>query len=444
MLGRRGVLIGAATAAAGGVPVARSGMPGIRQDIARLSPQRVAVLAATIGEMQQRSRADPNDPKGWRANALAHTQVCSSVSNADPAQVHGCWWFLPWHRAFLAVTEWKLRALSGDPALSLPYWNWSTDRRIPAAYARPGSPLANAVRYTPDRDLRAAEVDALMFCARNAPLGVAGLGARSFAARSPEEIPASFGGIAKPNAGGWHGRSRIETIPHNAVHNYAGGESANGALGDMTELSTAAFDPVFFAHHGNLDRLWESWRRDPAHKATEPSDPGFRGKQFVFPWIDGTIVTVPMQDVLDTTRLGYVYDSLDVLRGGMAPAGDDAPPGMAGTKIASSLLRIPSPAARYTLRFSGVQPGDRPLSAEIALARPNDPASAISVGALAMGRAHGAAVYPDTEPFFDVTAAIAALGGPVVEATVLPLALGDAQGLPVFHCTGMRIVAETA
>ena len=269
-------------------------------------PHRLALLEATIGEMQRRSQADPNDPKGWRVNALAHAQVCSAVSNSDDAQVHGCWWFLPWHRAFLAVTEWKLRALSGDPTLSLPYWNWSTDRRIPAPYTRAESPLAQAVRYTPDRDLRAAEVDRLTFDPALARLGVAALGAPFFAARRPADIPASFGGMAKPNAGRWHGHNRMEAIPHNAIHNYAGGEAVDGALGDMTELSTAAFDPVFFAHHGNLDRLWEVWRTDPAHKATEPTDPAFMRKVFVFPWIDGTIVTVPVADTLDTRLLGYV------------------------------------------------------------------------------------------------------------------------------------------
>jgi Common central domain of tyrosinase len=64
-----------------------------------------------------------------------------------------------------------------------------------------------------------------------------------------EQIPLSFGGIAGPNTNRWHGRSRLKMIPHNAVHNYVGGESSSGSLGDMTELATAALDPVLFAHH---------------------------------------------------------------------------------------------------------------------------------------------------------------------------------------------------
>ncbi len=448
-LPRRSVLSGLVASGAAGM-----GMGGIaissptaapipvRQDISLLLPARLAALEAAIGEMQSRSRRDPADPKGWRVNALAHTHVCSTVSNADLAQVHGCWWFLPWHRAFLAVTEWKLRALSGDPTLALPYWNWSTDRRLPAPFTRAGSALADAVRCTPDRDLRGVEVDHLTFDPVRAPLGVAGLEARSFTARTLEAIPTSFGGIAKPNAGGWHGRSRMETVPHNAIHNYVGGEAPDGSVGDMTELADSAFDPIFFAHHGNLDRLWEIWREDPACKATEPTDRDFTTKQFLFPWLDGTIVEVPMADVLDTRRLGYVYDLLAVLRDGAALVRDGAPPDASGPRLAHVVLNVPPGRVRYTLRIGGVEPGNRPLSAEICLGRPGDAASRISVGALAMGIVHSPAVFPDTDPQFDVTAAIRALATPVVDAAVLPLALGAGQqNWPAFRCSGMEIIA---
>ncbi|HEY1932275.1 MAG TPA: tyrosinase family protein [Acetobacteraceae bacterium] len=445
MVPRRGFLTGlgiGGTVVAAGMAAARVTSRPERQDIARLSPQRVALLNATIGEMQRRSRRDPSDPKGWRVNAVAHAHVCSSVSNADPAQVHGCWWFLPWHRAFLAVTEWKLRALSGDPTLALPYWNWSTDRRIPTPFAQAGSALADAVRYTPDRDLRPVEVDRLLFDPVAARRGVAGLAARSFAARTPAAIPNSFGGIAKPNAGGWHGRSRLETIPHNAVHNYVGGEGANGAFGDMTELATAAFDPIFFAHHGNLDRLWEIWRQDPAHRATEPTELDFIQKEFLFPWIDGTIVAVPMRDVLDMGRLGYTYDSLAVLRDGAASEDDALSSIVTSRRLASAILSVPADAAHCVLKIRGVEPGDRPTSVEIALARPGDVASWISVGAIAMGRTHSPATFPDTEPRFDVTAAVGILGARALEVAVLalPLSVGQRDS-PQFRHSTMEIVA---
>jgi Common central domain of tyrosinase len=452
ILPRRGVLsglmvTGGAVAAGLAAPLhagSPAGRVAVREDITRLSaaPQRLARLEEAIGEMQLRSKVDPDDPKGWRVHVHAHTQVCAAVSNSDPAQVHGCWWFLPWHRAFLAVTEWKLRALSGDPMLALPYWNWSTDRRIPAAFTRPGSPLALAERHTADRDLRPVEVDQLLHDDALASLGVAALGARSFVARTPEEIPGSFGGIASPNPAGWHGRSRMETIPHNAIHNYVGGEAADGTLGDMTELATAAADPVFYAHHGNLDRLWELWRQNPARRGTEPA---FAQERFRFPWIDGGVVAVPAKDTLDTRRLGYVYDSLAVERDGIAPAGDAGARVAIRQPLAAATVRLPSGSARRILRITGVSPTDRPLTVEIMLARPGDPLSWISVGAHAMGRKHSIATFPDTELRFDITAAVDRLGTPAVVVSVVPLALGLDQGSwPAFEFAGIEIVGSSA
>src|ERR1700748_1162038 len=116
--------------------------------------------------------------------------------------------------------------------------------------------------------------------------------ARAFRAWTPEQIPHCFGGMATPNANRWHGRSRLETVPHNAVHNYVGGEAANGSLGDMTELATAALAPGFYAHHANIDGRWEAWRSAPLHRGSEPADPVFLERRFVFPWLDGTVVAL--------------------------------------------------------------------------------------------------------------------------------------------------------
>lgn len=447
-LGRRLLLGSAATIAAGSTLASRAAAVAVRRDAASaaLAPRRLASLDAAIGEMQRRSERDPHDPKGWRAHAMEHDAVCAAVSNSDDAQVHACWWFLPWHRAFLAVTEWKLRAISGDPELALPYWNWSNDRTIPRPFLRAESALARAVRYTPDRPLTPVEVDYLGHDAALARLGVAGLGASEFQARTLDRIPLCFGGVAKPNPGRWHGRSRLETIPHNAIHNYVGGEAPDGTLGDMTELSTAALDPLFYAHHGNLDRLWEIWRADPARRATEPNDDAFLQHQFPFLWLDGTIVTVSVADTLDTRRLGYVYDSLSVFRAGLAPADAAAMPGLPRQPLASETLRVPADAGRCTLRIAGVLTSDRPMSVEIVMARPDDPASAIRVGAIAVGRTHGSPpAFPDSEPRFDVSAAVRRLAAPTVMVSVLSLSLGPGHRPPApFVYSAMTLTASPA
>ena len=51
----------------------------------------------------------------------------------------------------------------------------------------------------------------------------------------------------------------LETGPHNSMHVYIG-----GATGDMSFVNSATEDPFFFMLHGNADRIWAQWQRNPA------------------------------------------------------------------------------------------------------------------------------------------------------------------------------------
>jgi polyphenol oxidase len=413
----------------------------VRQDINdfQLDSNRVSVLEAAIREMQDRSIKNANDPKGWLANANAHRDFCATPGLTDPNQIHFCWWFLPWHRAFIAVTERKLREISGDNSVAFPYWNWSTDRRIPVSFARAGSPLSNAVRYTPDRKIRDPEVDYFPTDPGRAKLGVAALGAKAYLARKPAEIGESFGGIARPNPDAAYDNNRLEGIPHGPIHNYVGGANpATNAPGDMTDFKTAARDPIFFSHHGNLDRLWEIWRSDPKKKATEPDSDTFLKHPFAFTWIDGKSMTVTVEETLDTRRLGYVYDSLEVFRPTVAAqeiaAGDrtNLPP------IARETLAVPSvpleagqAPARYILTISGVEKPDRPMTVGVFLKPRGDQSDqpGVAAGSFAAVQ-YGGKIQLSNELRFDVTDAISKLGSPDVTVSLIPYSLGSEAKYP--------------
>jgi polyphenol oxidase len=432
----------------------------IKSDVATFSQdaKRVAVLEAAIKEMQDRSAKDATDPAGWLANADLHRVVCAplgSPENDDPKQAHYGWWVWPWHRAYIWVTEQKIRAVSGDDGFCFPYWNWTNDRFIPAAFTRFGSPLAHAVRYTPMRPLEDAEVDF------NPVLGVGALGVDHFQATDPDDIPHCIGGIVRPNAGNNYGRNRLEGGlggPHPPVHSYVGGtfvETGTPRYGDMTVLATAGRDPAFFLHHGNLDRLWENWRQDPKHRATEPTDDAFLNHSFIFTWLDGSPIEVKMTDILDTKRLGFVYDYLQVFRPGTPPpsalaaqVARAAPlPPVATGRIMLPPVIAATPGGRSYLEIVGLQPPPGPITA-VAVVRPaNAPPGSpgLAVGTLALMMDSGDRVsWADERILFDITDAVKRYGGQEIALELVPqrLSAAPSEAFAPLSYTRLQIVAR--
>ena len=416
--------------------------------------------------MQDASAMNPDNSKGWLANANLHKQFCS-IPDDDSNQIHFCWWFLAWHRAYIVVTERKLRAVSGDDTLSYPYWNWSSDRTIPAPFARVGSSLASAARYPRAQPLGLTdgEVGYNQTDPKLKALGVTALGSTFFEARSAAEIPFSFGGISRPNSEDKYDNNALEATPHGPVHNYSGGSKRVGGrllLGDMTDFETAARDPIFFAHHSNLDRLWENWRKNPRNKATEPKSDAFLNHSFVFSWLDGTLVEIAMADILDTTRLGYTYDYLDVFRNNAPPlfsiaaaATPPTPPLVPLPSVASGKLSIPSiplaagnasqgsPERKY-LEITGLQNPGVPITIHVVL-KPADVTGAekgVEVGTLSAVASGGRIAWPSGNFVFDITDQAERYSGHEMTVDLIPERLGqDAeQAYPPLTYKTMRII----
>src|SRR3546814_10417966 len=78
-------------------------------------------------------------------------------------------------------------------------------------------------------------------------------------------------------------------------------------IGDVTNMGnvpTAAQYPIFWLHHCNIDRLWESWCRLPGR-----SNPNWPGRSFAFADGDGNGVAAPADGVGRVADLKYDYDS---------------------------------------------------------------------------------------------------------------------------------------
>ena len=79
---------------------------------------------------------------------------------------------------------------------------------------------------------------------------------------------------------------------------------------NMGVLATAAFDPVFFAHHANIDRLWDKWLNAPnanPPRANPANDP-WLGQPFFFYDQTPTWTFISVNQVVDhegTLRYRY-------------------------------------------------------------------------------------------------------------------------------------------
>ncbi|PAV85949.1 hypothetical protein WR25_23546 isoform D [Diploscapter pachys] len=138
------------------------------------------------------------------------------------ASAHSGPGFLGWHREFNKRMEFAIRQI--DPSLSLPYYDMTLDGVLPEGEAN------NSVIFS------------------KYLLG------ESFGVYPTNSI------INGPFAG-W---TSTEGCPYEAGPHYteaAHGSGHNFVGGDMSELITAAIDPIFFFFHSFVDKIWEDWRQ---------------------------------------------------------------------------------------------------------------------------------------------------------------------------------------
>jgi hypothetical protein len=370
-------LVGAAallpTVAAAASTIAADG-PLVRRSIAAVAndPPSLASFRKGVQAMRDLAFKDPLHPFSWTFQANIHgrpgsqqsyppfpTELYSLAKDPD-ADVkyrifrddlarkpdpdvfnqcpHGNWWFLPWHRAYLYYFERILRHLSGDPKLTLPYWNYTKEdqRELPGVFRQPtadGQPnplfLPSVVTYLAEGGQERS------FPGRSRPLNAfpdpeTQLTARITHLRALEMVPFytlsdvvgdSFGGAVSSGLIAASASGTLEQLPHNRIHTAVGGDvSTQGEIqitGLMGDVPTAARDPIFWLHHCNIDRLWEVWlskgsgRRNPGNPEI-PEEKRWLDLTFklydVGPDGRPRLVERPVKDFLSVTGLGYKYD----------------------------------------------------------------------------------------------------------------------------------------
>ncbi len=340
---------------------------------------------------------------------------------------HQSWYFLPWHRGYLAAFEEIVRdaivSAGGPDDWALPYWNYS-DATQPTARTLPD---AFAARTLPDGTANPLRVDR-RFGSGTSPLQIDPRLVALDALQDTEfeggedDIPPGFGG---PVTLFHHGpesqttNGSLESLPHNVLHGAIGG-SAPGRnpndwrnLGLMSMPMTAALDPIFWLHHANIDRLWSVWLRDTRHKNPDQVSwlDGPTDRSFVMPRSDQSEWTFTARDVLDTTAppLEYRYE-------------DETPP-VVDRRVVRRMSRLGARSA-----------GDRMRESEDATVSPHQPPELIgaSDGSVRVSGDTSAAVRLDAPATQQLrrtlTRAAAADAGTVAEPARVFLKLEGMRG----------------
>ncbi len=87
-----------------------------------LTPAEVTRLQTAYAALRKLTETSPNDPRGWQQQANVHCWYCGGGLDGQAAEeIHGSWWFFPWHRCYLYFHERIPGKLIGDPTLALPY-----------------------------------------------------------------------------------------------------------------------------------------------------------------------------------------------------------------------------------------------------------------------------------------------------------------------------------
>jgi len=186
---------------------------------------------------------------------------------------HGVETFPVWHRAYLYEFEWLLQkhdpwkaAHNAPDRLTLPFWDWSSDR---FGTGFPDFVTWPRIKITVDGKEKTVSNPLYSGPSRNHQKTTRGVNTSAEITReiqfrqAAQEATAammddSFWDFSNRSSG----PTSIET-PHDDIHVSVGG--------DMGRVPDASFDPLFWFHHNNVERLYYSWQRQNSDR--EPPTP---------------------------------------------------------------------------------------------------------------------------------------------------------------------------
>ena len=308
--------------------------PVQQQKIRRPAHKADADYIAKLNRAYELMKALPDDdPRSFEVQANMHCAFCNGaykqLDTNITLQVHFSWFFMPWHRLYLYFHERILASLLGDPSFALVYWNWDnqilsndTDHignNMPRYFTIKDTPIFDAKRdrdHTPASELVRINVVSnvtttdtpeeiaqenlnilyqSLVTANTADMFMGGAYRQGTDLSNASVIDAPLGGSLELNV-------------HSGIH-YWTGDPNRKLRSDMGVFTTAARDPIFYAHHANVDRLWDVWTTLPGGCRKDPTDEDYLEAEFLFYDENQNLVKVKAKDALDLSKMGVSYEA---------------------------------------------------------------------------------------------------------------------------------------
>lgn len=303
---------------------------------------------AKLAKAYELMRALPDsDPRSMTQQSNLHCAYCGGAfiapgSNNTGIDIHFSWFFFPWHRAYIYFHERILQSLLNDTTFSLPFWNWDGQldssfaagdnsncflpgNKVPDAYIdNPSLAVPRAYGYDFASNSLTQPTDAILDIASPAITNWTEILQKPKSFSVASNLYVMYQAVVAPNdAQTFYGapsrvssaralprfndayKGAIEMGPHVAAHFWARAlvEPYNQSYGNWN----AAQDPLFFANHGNIDRLWTVWKSLGGPRRKDLTDPDWLNVEFKFYDENSDLVTIKIKDVLSTEKLGYRY-----------------------------------------------------------------------------------------------------------------------------------------
>ena len=205
-----------------------------------------------------KANTNANDPSSWSYWVNIHQTRCP----------HGIAYFLGWHRGFCYHLEKRLRIVSGDSGLVLPYWDYYSNPNLPAEFTDPSS---------------------------SNPLYVERMNTNVKPALSMAPFSSGLINFQTGKASAFE--PSVEYMPHNTLHNIVG-----GVMADMQ----SPIDPIFWLHHANVDRLWVAWVAAAGGRKMPAKTTSYWAGSYTYT----SALTLPRTQTYDTrTNLAYYYQN---------------------------------------------------------------------------------------------------------------------------------------